>query len=47
MIKYLKKAFRSVINAEDWLDDIKKKEVIEKVRQAKNVTNDFSKIYFS
>jgi predicted metalloendopeptidase len=31
MIKYLKKAFRSVINSEDWLEESKKKEVIEKV----------------
>ncbi|XP_059472618.1 neprilysin-1-like [Neocloeon triangulifer] len=31
MIKYLKKAFRSVINEEDWLEEAKKKEVIEKL----------------
>jgi predicted metalloendopeptidase len=31
MVKYLKGAFRRVINEEDWLDDAKKKEVIEKV----------------
>lgn len=37
MIKYLKKAFRSVINAEDWLDEAKKKEVIEKVRYPKHI----------
>jgi len=31
MIKYLKKAFRSIIIKEDWLEESKKREVIEKV----------------
>jgi predicted metalloendopeptidase len=37
MIKYLKKAFRSVINAEDWLEESKKREVIEKVNLLKRI----------